>query len=101
MTVGAEGDASKIIELQGSTHEVKEVDDVCVDYENRVVTTPAFMYGDAPFYKIFEGIGKMVDTVAAFSGNLTDAAKVEAAKKMAENLSSVYSQILDEEKDKL
>ncbi len=32
-----------------------EVDEVCVDQENKVVTTPAFMY-DATFAQVWESI---------------------------------------------
>ncbi|KAL6074993.1 Glutamine amidotransferase class 1 domain containing 3 [Balamuthia mandrillaris] len=41
----------------------KNVDEVLVDEKNKVVTTPAYMFGDATPYEVFEGIGKMVDEV--------------------------------------
>ena len=38
------------------------VDEVCVDEENKIVTTPAFMY-EGEFHEIHDGINKMVNTL--------------------------------------
>ena len=44
--------------------EVEEctVDAVCVDEDNKIVTTPAFMY-EGKFHEIFDGVEAMVKTV--------------------------------------
>ena len=38
------------------------VDEVCVDEENKLVTTPAFMYA-GQFHEIADGVVKMIDAV--------------------------------------
>ena len=38
------------------------VDEVHVDEENKIVTSPAFMY-DGKFHEVFDGIQKMVEKV--------------------------------------
>ncbi|XP_063221310.1 ES1 protein homolog, mitochondrial-like [Bacillus rossius redtenbacheri] len=43
----------------GVNLELKRVNEVCVDANNRLVTTPAFMY-DGQFHEIFDGIGLLV-----------------------------------------
>lgn len=40
----------------------KDVDEICVDQKNNIVTTPAYMK-NASYYEVFTGIGKMVDEV--------------------------------------
>lgn len=41
----------------------KGVDEIVVDETNKVITTPAFMYGTGKFHEIYDGIGKMVEAV--------------------------------------
>ncbi|XP_061783794.1 glutamine amidotransferase-like class 1 domain-containing protein 3, mitochondrial [Nerophis lumbriciformis] len=43
----------------GCKHVNKDVDQAHVDVKHKLVTTPAFM-GNAPFHKVFDGIGVMV-----------------------------------------
>ena len=37
-----------------------EVDEVCVDDLNKIVTTPAFMY-EGDFHEIQDGVSKMIE----------------------------------------
>jgi enhancing lycopene biosynthesis protein 2 len=46
----------------GAIHVPKDVDEVQVDKNLLLVTTPAFMK-EAEFYKIYDGIGKMINEV--------------------------------------
>jgi enhancing lycopene biosynthesis protein 2 len=62
LTVGATSGASAGVEALGARHEACSVDGIVVDAENRIVSTPAYMY-DAPITGPFEGIGKMVDAL--------------------------------------
>ena len=39
--------------------ESKSVDEVCVDADNKIVTTPAYMY-NGKFHEIQDGVGNMV-----------------------------------------
>ena len=56
MTLGAAGDASQEIEKLGHEHMVKSANEFAVDTENRIVSTPAYMYDDAKLHDIFTGI---------------------------------------------
>jgi len=47
----------------GANMELKNVDDVCVDEENKIVTTPAFMF-NGQFHQIQDGVGKMIESLA-------------------------------------
>jgi len=44
----------------GANMELKGVEEVCVDAQNKIVTTPAFMY-NGKFHEIQDGVGAMVD----------------------------------------
>jgi enhancing lycopene biosynthesis protein 2 len=63
LTVGATSDASREIEKLGHHHVACAPNEMHVDAENRIVTTPAYMYDDAPLHQIFDGIQSMVDRV--------------------------------------
>lgn len=63
LTVGAAGEAAGEIEKLGHRHVVCAANGCHVDSVNRVVTTPAYMYDDAPLHEIFEGIRKLVGEV--------------------------------------
>lgn len=43
----------------GANMESKTVDEVCVDADNKIVTTPAYMY-NGKFHEIQDGVGNMV-----------------------------------------
>jgi len=44
----------------GANMEMKQVDEVCVDIENKIVTTPAFMY-NGKFHQIQDGVSNMIN----------------------------------------
>ncbi len=67
MTVGATSEASAAIEKLGHHHVVTSANDCCVDTKNKIVTTPAYMYDEAPLCDIFEGIRKCIDEVIKMS----------------------------------
>jgi enhancing lycopene biosynthesis protein 2 len=73
MTVGAAGNESAEIEKLGHKHQPMGVQDACIDQENLIVTTPAYMYDDAPLHGIFTGVKKMVDLVVALVEEKTEA----------------------------
>ena len=68
MTLGGEGDEKKwpyagsIGAAEGFGNQVArvDVDKIIIDDEHRVVTTPAYMRGDAKPHQVFEGVEKMV-----------------------------------------
>ena len=64
LTVGAPSPAADAVEKFGSTHVVCPVTEYVVDRENKVVTTPAYMY-DARISEVAQGIEKLVRDVVA------------------------------------
>lgn len=63
LTVGAPSETSTEIEKLGHRHVVTEADACCIDNKHNVISTPAYMYDEAPLCDIFEGIRKLVDEV--------------------------------------
>lgn len=56
VTVGAKSEASAEIEKTGALHEVCAVDDFVTDRHHRIITSPAYMYGEAKPHQVFNGI---------------------------------------------
>ncbi len=56
ITVGENGDTAAEIKKTGASHEECPVDDYISDRESKIVTTPAYMYGDAKPHEVFQGI---------------------------------------------
>ncbi len=65
LTVGAASDSSAEIEKLGHKHIVTQPNEIHIDRAHCIVTTPAYMYDDAPLHEIFEGIRKMVEAVVS------------------------------------
>jgi enhancing lycopene biosynthesis protein 2 len=59
LTIGNDTDTAQAIEKLGGTHEECVVTDYISDRENKILSTPAYMY-DAKPHEVFEGIGKLV-----------------------------------------
>lgn len=57
VTIGNDKDTAKEIEKTGAQHVECPVSDFVTDRENKVVTTPAYMYSPKP-HEVFEGIQK-------------------------------------------
>lgn len=68
LTLGDESEASKAAVSMGARHQAAGVTEVVTDEKNHLVTTPAYMHGQAPIHQVFEGIGKMVDRTLAMTG---------------------------------
>lgn len=60
LTVGAKGEASGEIEKLGHKHVEKKANEWLCDRNNKIVTTPAYMYDSAPLHEIFAGIHGLV-----------------------------------------
>jgi enhancing lycopene biosynthesis protein 2 len=67
LSVGARGGEAAEIEKLGHKHIETKANEIHIDRANRIVTTPAYMYDDAPLHEIFEGIKKMVDEVVGMA----------------------------------
>jgi len=66
VTIGTDPGTAGAIEAMGGVHEARPVDEICVDADNRLVTTPAYMLG--PGVKdVARGIEKLVEKVMAMA----------------------------------
>lgn len=63
LTLGVDGPEAAEMRKLGHTHVVTKPDEICIDEEHHLVTTPAYMYDDAPLNEVFEGIRKAVDVM--------------------------------------
>jgi len=63
VTIGNDAETVKVITALGSKNVTKKVDEVQIDKENLLVTTPAYMIQQQPIHKIYEGVTRMVKNV--------------------------------------
>jgi hypothetical protein len=63
LTVGENGETAQEIEKCGQSHKATKVADCYVDSQNKVVTTGAYMFGNAALHDVFSGIQKCVQGV--------------------------------------
>lgn len=63
LTLGAAGEAAQEVTRLGHRHIVKKASECHADFKNRIVTTPAYMYDDAPLHEIFQGIQLLTQEV--------------------------------------
>ncbi|MBC3766626.1 isoprenoid biosynthesis glyoxalase ElbB [Neptunicella marina] len=66
MTIGTDQDTAAAIRMMGADHVSCEVDDVVLDNDNRVVSTPAYMLATS-IDEAYKGIQKWVLTVLALA----------------------------------
>lgn len=67
LTIGTDEATASALATMGNTHVPRAVTECYTDEPNRVVSTPAYMYGNARPHEVFEGIGKLVDSVIALA----------------------------------
>lgn len=65
VTIGDDKGTSEAVAGMGSKNSVKGVTEAAVDEKTRLATTPAYMYGDASPWQVFQGIGQMVERTLA------------------------------------
>lgn len=63
VTIGSDAQTASAIESWGARHIERPVTEAATDADNRVVSAPAYMYGDAPIRHVFDGIGEMIEGV--------------------------------------
>jgi len=63
LTVGEPSEASQEIEKLGHKHIVKPVDTCHVDLNNKIVSTPAYMYANAKLADLFKGVEALTKEV--------------------------------------
>jgi enhancing lycopene biosynthesis protein 2 len=67
LTIGNDAGTAGGIEKMGCVHEDCAVSECCVDEENKVVSTPAYMLGPGPA-AVHEGIRRLVDKLLQMAG---------------------------------
>ncbi|KAL5961265.1 Glutamine amidotransferase-like clas 1 domain-containing protein 3A mitochondrial [Taenia solium] len=67
VTIGKDAGTAKAIKNMGAIHENREITEVCVDENLKVVTAPAYMCGSATIADIFDNIGLLVKKVLALT----------------------------------
>lgn len=65
VTLGDDPGVAAAVAGWGSTHQTQSAERACVDAKQNVVTTPAYMYGEATPWQVFQGIGQMVEQTLA------------------------------------
>ncbi len=63
VTIGEDAGTASEIEKTGAKHAACAVEKFVVDNANKVITTPAYMYGAAKPHQIFEGIGGAIEAL--------------------------------------
>ena len=63
VTIGSDKETAETIERRGGKHIDRAVNEIYYDDKLKVVSTPAYMYGDAKIKEIYEGIEKLVQKV--------------------------------------
>lgn len=56
VTIGEDAGTASELEKTGAKHQTCAVEKYVVDHSNKVITTPAYMYGKAKPHQIFEGV---------------------------------------------
>jgi len=60
LTIGNDSETAQEIEKTGAIHEECAVDDFITDRAHKVITTPAYMYDDAPPFQVFTGVKNLI-----------------------------------------
>lgn len=63
ITIGNDKETAQEIEKTGTLHEDCTVDDFITDRAHKIVTAPAYMYGEAPPHQVFQGIQGLVKEI--------------------------------------
>lgn len=65
VTIGDDAGVAAAVAQMGSRNVVKAVTEAATDEANRLVTSPAYMYGEARPHEVYEGIGRMIEGMIA------------------------------------
>ncbi len=61
LSIGDDANTAAVLEELGAKHQNKAVDEICLDKNHRIVTTPAYMYGEAALRDVHRGIANLVE----------------------------------------
>jgi enhancing lycopene biosynthesis protein 2 len=62
-------DSIEVADNFGNKHVERDIDQVHVDPNYKIVTTPAYMKGTAAPHEVYEGVGKLVAEVLKLTNN--------------------------------
>jgi enhancing lycopene biosynthesis protein 2 len=68
LTIGNDAETAAALEKMNAAHEQATVLEAVVDRDNKVVSTPAYMYGEASISEIYAGIRQAVDETLRLIG---------------------------------
>ncbi len=66
VTIGSDLGVANAINSWGANHQVCEKGQWYMDQQNKIVTTPAFMYGDSKLSEVWQGINGLVGGLKSF-----------------------------------
>ncbi len=66
MTIGKDEETAKIVAARGAIHHYCNVDEICVDQEYKIVSTPAYMLAKN-ITEVYQGIAKLVDKIVSLT----------------------------------
>lgn len=87
ITLGTDPEISAKVEQLGVTVEKKNVNEVCIDFENNIVSTPAYMESKADPLTVFEAVGKCISSVSQLSGGFASVGLSKEVLKAVDGLS--------------
>ena len=70
LTIGNDPETAAAIEAMGAEHRECPVNEIVVDEELKLVSTPAYMLAEGPA-EVYEGVRKLVEQVLALTGKAT------------------------------
>ncbi len=62
LTIGSDADTATALEAMGASHKRRPTEEICIDEQHRIVTTPAYMTATR-IREVDAGIGRLVDRV--------------------------------------
>jgi enhancing lycopene biosynthesis protein 2 len=68
LTIGNDADTAAALEAMQASHTEASVLEAVVDRDNKVVSTPAYMYGEASISEVYAGIRQAVDELLRLVG---------------------------------
>ncbi len=67
VTIGDDKATASELEKTGAKHLTCAVEHVVIDRANKIITTPAYMYGTAKPFQVFEGVGGAIKELIAMA----------------------------------
>jgi enhancing lycopene biosynthesis protein 2 len=79
VTIGDDEGVAAAMEKWGSSNVIRPVTKATVDETNRITSTPAYMYGEASPWEVYQGIGEMIEELMRLLGSKPVARQMQTA----------------------